>query len=82
MRYLTPEENARKRNMYRKMSEPIDEAEFAKKPKYCEGMECKNCYRHLQCWACKKADLENMRTCGRSAKEKTDDCFECNINEE
>lgn len=50
-------------------------------PNWCKDFECKDCYRYNQCWACKKADLENMRTCGRSAKEKNNDCFECNINE-
>ena len=90
MRYLTSEENARKRNMYRKMSTTVDEVEFAKKPKYCEGVECESCYRYLQCWACKKADVENNRTCGKKLQMKIGakaynaqkiDCFECDISE-
>lgn len=41
---------------------------------------CEECYRNLQCWACKNADLEHDRGCGKTrtriqiAKEK---CFVC-----
>lgn len=60
------------------------------KPFYCKDFECEDCYRYLQCWACKKSDLKNNCNCGKKLKikigakafnEQKIKCFECNIKE-
>ncbi len=47
-----------------------------------EKFNCEECYRNLQCWACKNADLEHDKGCGNTrtrkqiAKKK---CFVCDL---
>ena len=46
----------------------------------CFRTDCSNCYRHLRCWACSKADAKNGRTCGEvKLKEHKEKCFSCNL---
>ena len=42
-------------------------------------LKCEDCYRYLQCWACKMLDVENdCVPCKVPPKMQRKNCFDCN----